>query len=79
MSLRSKESLEKLFAESRERCAKKREREKNHGDYYFDDWDWDLEIHAPQIIATLVNKGKLNENEKKLLDSAFELAYPNGI
>ena len=91
MSLRNKEALEKLFAESRERVAKRKEKEaqrrrekrrKNRAQKSIfsmeDDDNW-FEIHSMEIISKLSNKKVLNDREKELLHCAFDAAYPNGL
>ena len=96
MSLRNKESLEKLFAETRESVAKRKEREKeraakrkerekieknkrkrvSHEDYDHSLW---FQMHAVDIAMDLCSKRNLNDEERKLLDSAFNAIYPNGL
>jgi len=107
MSLRNKESLEKFFAESRERMAKKKTREKERKKNELlkgplsttadsdrmvktilrtvkanEDWSSccdviDIEMNSVDIISALSDKKRLNPSEKRLLDDAFKLAYPN--
>ena len=47
---------------------------------WYEHWNsMDISIHSVEIISILSNKKTLNDNEKSVLDFAFELAYPNGL